>query len=163
MKNIITGLLMLLSISTIICSCNSGGGGTGNPVQPTRAIIKLSVQGATTSTISGLQATLHLPAGVSVKATASAPETDSGVVSASGAAAAADLVLGAYSASRQTVTVHVVKSSGLGVGEFATIICDIARGNSPKPTDFSISDVSVWDTNGALITGMSASLTATIK
>jgi hypothetical protein len=166
MIKITSKLLMLLSASIIISSCNSGGGGApgaSSSTQPTTAVIKLFAQGTTSSPISGLQATLHLPAGVSAKATAYAPQTDDGVVSATGAASGADLVIGTYSTANHTVAVHLVKSTGLNIGEFATINCDIAQSSSPKASDFSVSDLSAWDTNGAPIAGLTASLTATIK
>ncbi len=164
MKKIVSGLLMLLSASMIISSCNSGGGGApgaGGSSQPTTAIIKILAQGTASSTIGGLKASLRLPAGVTVKATASAPQTDDGVVAASGAASGADLVVGTYSS--HTVAVHIVKSDGFGIGEFATVNCDIAQGSSPTATDFSVSNLSAWDTNGALVTGLSVSSTAVIR
>ncbi len=157
---------MLLSASMIISSCNSGGGGApgaGGSSQPTTAIIKILAQGTASSTIGGLKASLRLPAGVTVKATASAPQTDDGVVAASGAASGADLVVGTYSTANHTVAVHIVKSDGFGIGEFATVNCDIAQGSSPTATDFSVSNLSAWDTNGALVTGLSVSSTAVIR
>ncbi len=118
---------------------------------------------ASSTPIGGLQATLTLPSGVSVKATQNAPQTDDGVVAASGEAANAELVLGTYSTSSNAVTVYVSKSAGIAVGEFATVNCDIASGSFPTAADFSVvTNLSAWDVNGAVITGLTATFTATI-
>jgi hypothetical protein len=107
--------------------------------------------------------TLHLPAGISVKASQSAPQTDPGVVVASGNAAGAELVIGTYSAANNTVSLSVIKSSGIAVGEFATVNCDIAAGVFPASGDFSVSNLTAVDSNGAAVTGLTASFSATIN
>ena len=108
--------------------------------------------------------TLHLPAGISVKASQSAPQTDPGVVAASGNAAGAELVIGTYSAAKNnTVSLSVIKSSGIAVGEFATVNCDIAAGVFPASGDFSVSNLTAVDSNGAAVTGLTASFSATIN
>jgi hypothetical protein len=109
-----------------------------------------------------VQAILRLPAGVSVKAAQSAPQTDTGVVAASGNAGA-ELVLGTYSPANNTVSFSVIKSSGFVVGEFATVKCDIAAGAFPASGDFSVTNLTAVDTNGAAITGLTATYMATIN
>jgi hypothetical protein len=165
-NNTIYRLLILACALTLVIGCGGGGGGVGGGVspsgttQPTSAAIKIALEGiASSSPINGVQAILHLPAGVTVKANQNAPQTDIGVVTSSGA----DLVMGVYSAATGSVTVYVAKTSGIAVGEFATINCDIDPGNFPKASDFSVSDLSAWDTNGALITGLTPTFTATIN
>jgi hypothetical protein len=100
---------------------------------------------------------------VSVKAAQSAPQTDPGVVAASGNATGAELVIGTYSASNKTVSLSVIKSSGFSVGEFATVSCDISAGTFPTSTDFSVTNFTAFDTNGAVVTGLTATITATIN
>ncbi len=94
---------------------------------------------------------------VFVKATQSAPQTDDGVVVASGSAAGAELVMGSYSTSANAVTVYVTKSTGFIGGEGATVNCDIASG-SPDASSFTVSGLAAYDTNGAEISGLSAAL-----
>jgi len=151
-------------------ACGGGGGGGGDnstptptptptPVQPTTAVVTLSTQGTTTRTIGGMQATLTLPTGVTVKAAQNAPQTDSGVVTMSGA----DLVMGVYKPSSSTVDVYVAKTAGIAVGSFATVNCDIAVGSFPTTTSFSVSNLKTWDTNGAEFTGLTVTYAATIN
>lgn len=160
---ILKGAIVLLALGVMLAACGGGGGG-GGPAQPTAAVIKLSVEGTPSGTpIGGIQATVTLPSGVSVKATQNPPQTDDNVVLASGGAANAEFVLGTYSTSSNAVTVYVTKSDGIAVGEFATVNCDIAAGTFPTAADFSVTGLSAWDVNGATVTGLAASFTAAIN
>jgi len=161
MKKTSAGLLISMAALFAIHGCGGGGGGAGTPgrKQPTIAVIKIATLGTPSSNpINGAQAILHLPEGVTVKATQNAPQTDTGVVTSSGA----DLFLGVYSAAAGTVQVYVAKTAGIAVGEFATVNCDIATGSFPASSDFSVSNLSVVDAGGNLITGLTATFTATI-
>lgn len=152
----IAGLWMIMAMLLTMPACGGGGGGvTPAPAQPTTAVIKITVQGTpSASPINGIQATLHLPAGVSVKATLNAPQTDAGVVTASGNAAGADLVLGIYPAASGTVNIYVTKTNGFIAGEFATVNCDIAPGTLPAASDFNLTGLDVRDSNGAVVSGL---------
>ncbi len=152
MNKSIQRLWLILCVALLPLGCGGGGGGGGG-THPKTAVIKLSTAGETTQSLGAVQTTLRMPSGVSVKATTNPPQTDSEVVAASGVASGAELVMGIYSSSSGTVTVYLTKSSGFGIGEFATINCDLA-GTSPKSSDFSVSDLSVWDTNGSIVTGL---------
>src|SRR5512143_887519 len=139
----------MLFMSSILFACGGGGGGGGTaptPTQPTTAVVKIATQGTpSNSPISGVQAILHLPAGVSVKAAQSAPQTDPGVVAASGNAAGSEPVLGTYSIANNAVSLSVIKAPGFTVGEFTTVNCDIAAGSFPTAADFSVSNLAVFD------------------
>lgn len=163
-KTIVTGLLVFSLVMTASCGGGGGGGGgTPGTTQPTTAVIKIATQGTpSNSPISGVQAVLHLPAGVSVKAAQSA-QTDTGVVAASGNAAGAELVLGTYSAANNSVSLSVVKSTGFAAGEFVTVDCDIAAGSFPISADFNVSDLAAFDANGAVVTGLTVTFSATIN
>jgi len=161
MKKLIS-LMFVAVMAVTLTACGGGGGGGGTPgrKQPTIAVIKIATLGTPSSSpINGAQAILHLPAGVTVKATQNAPQTDTGVVTSSGA----DLFLGVYSAATGTVQVYVAKTAGIAVGEFATVNCDIAKGSFPASADFSVSNLSVVDADGNLITGLTATFNATIN
>jgi hypothetical protein len=155
--------MMLLTIA-LLAACGGGGGGTSTPAQPTTAVIKIATQGTpSNSPIRGVQVVLHLPAGVSVKTAQSELQTDPGVVVASGNAAGAELVIGSYAAVSNTVSLSVVKSTGFAVGEFVTVNCNIAAGTFPSSADFNVSNLTSFDTNGAAVTGLTATFTATIN
>jgi hypothetical protein len=155
---------ILLMTSFLFACGGGGGGGNSAPPQPSTAVIKVAAQGTpSNSPISGIQVILHLPAGVSVKSAQSAPQTDPGVVTATGNAAGAELVIGTYSVANNTLSLSVIKSSGFAAGEFATVNCDIAAGTFPVAADFSLSNLAPFDTNGAAVTGLTAAFTASIN
>jgi len=157
-KRIVHLLLPFLVLAFAAC----GGGGTP-AAPPTRAIVKLSTTGPSGSRISGIDVTIGLPAGVTVQAAVNPPETDSGVVVASGQAAANSLVAATYTAAAagssarvRTVLVNS-NSTGFALGEFATISCDLASGVNPAASDFPITSISISDLNGQSIGGATVS------
>jgi len=157
-------IVSLISFSLLI-GCGGGGGGGGGstptPATPTKAVVKLSTVGSPSAApLIGVQVTLHLPIGVTVKASANAPQTDTNVVVASGNAVPADLVFGVYSG---TVNAYVAKAAGFASGEFATVNCDIAAGSSPSASSFSVSDLIVSDLVGGLITGLTPSISISFQ
>jgi hypothetical protein len=153
MKRIMYLMTILFCIITFLSSCggSSGGGAAQQPAATTqtRAIVKLSTSGTTTR-IGGVDVKLALPSGVTVKATASPPETDPGVAVASGQAAANSLVAATYTAGSPGI-VHVVlvnsSTIGIGNGEFATITCDLASGVSLSASAFVVQQQVVGETH----------------
>jgi hypothetical protein len=161
--------LFSLSISLFVLFSLIGcGGGSSSTTQSSRvpskkAVVTISTVGSPSVTpLVGVQATLHLPVGVTVKATTNAPQTDTNVIVASGSAVPADLVLGVYSAGSRTVNAYVVKAAGFSAGEFAVVNCDIATGSTPSASSFSVSDLIVSDSIGGLITGLTPSISVTL-
>ena len=171
MKRIMTiGLLMVLFGIISLSGCGTGGGGESTPApQPTTVVLKMSTQGTLPSgtQIGGIDVTIALPTGVTVKSVTSPPETDSGVVVASGLAVANSTVLSTYtaatSASSGKVRVLLANSNGFGTGEFMTIHCDIASGSTPTASDFSLSGFAAKDLNGIVISGLNSSFTAAFQ
>jgi hypothetical protein len=168
------GLLMALVGMISLSGCGGGGGGEGTPApqpatQPTSAVLNISTQGTLPggTQIGGLDVTLALPAGVTVKSVTSPPETDSGVVVTSGVAAANSTVLSTYTAaagaSAGKVRVLLANPNGFGTGEFMTIHCDIAPGNTPTASDFILSGFVASDLNGVAISGLNSAFTAAFQ
>lgn len=137
-------LLMLVLAITMLSSCGGGGGGDGVTIaQPTTAVVTL----ATTVTsaipantvITGYDVTISLPAGVTVKSTTTPPQTDTGVVTATGAAAGSQIAA-VYSPATSTVAgkvrIVIANAAGFSSGEFSTVNCDIAAGYYPTQSDF---------------------------
>jgi len=153
-----------LTLTMTIAACGGGGGGGGGGTSgtqlPTSAVVRIGTEGTpSNSPINGVQANLHLPAGVSVKATQNAPQTDAGVVLSTGA----DLVMGIYSMATGTVSIYVAKTSGIAVGEFATINCDIDMHGFTGLTDLSVTGLEARDTNGNLISGLTTTFSVTVN
>jgi len=170
----LSGLLITCFILVSLVACGGGGGGSA-PVQPTKAVITLSMTGTLPAgtLIYGVQATVNLPAGVTAKASPSSSNpqamvTDAGVASASGQAAGAETVLASYLTSSTTPTTHKValymaKSGGFSVGEFGVVNCDITAGYFPTAADFTVTDLMTFDSNGLTIPGLSVGLTTTVQ
>jgi hypothetical protein len=57
----------------------------------------------------------------------------------------------------------LANSSGFGIGEYATVNCDIIAGYNPTQADFSLTGIVVKDLNGASLNGISVDFTATIQ
>lgn len=119
----------------------------------TRKTIVLASAG-TNALLSGIEATISLPPGVTIKAGAGGQVLDS-VLMASGGASQGALASGKYTPStamtRGTIKLGVISATGFAAGEFATLQCDIAADATPNLTDFLVTGVKVLDSATARI------------
>jgi len=158
------GVFLLAAL--FIAACTGGGGGAP---QPTTAVVKLLTVGTLASgiQIGGIDVTLHLPSGVTVKTETKPPQTDSGVVIASGVTTTTNsYLISTFTPSTNDVRILVVNSDGFGfaTGEYVTVNCDIASGSHPVPTDFTVTSMTVKDLIDAnAINGLTAGITADIQ
>jgi len=118
----------------------------------TRAVVKLDTTGVS-GQIGAVDVTITLPIGVSVQHASNPPETDPGVVAASGQALSGSVVASTYNNTAKTVRIMLVNPSGFSAGEFVTLNTDLATGAAPLSADFAISAISVMDLNGQSIPG----------
>jgi hypothetical protein len=164
----IFSVLLCVLVLTVFTAC-SGSDGITIP-QPTTAVITLATTVVGTmpanTIITGYDVTVSLPQGVTVRSTTAPPQTDAGVVAATGEAVDS-LVAAVYSAATGTLagTVHIliVKEDGFNAGEFSTVNCDIAAGYYPEPTDFPQPTFAAtgFDTNTVSNVDLSSRLTLT--
>jgi hypothetical protein len=155
---------------------NSGGtggdtGGTGGdtgandpsvptPTQYAQAVVTLSTQGLLPqeSSIAGIGINLALPPGVTVPTVNGA--VASGVVTGSGEAVSKATITSDLVPSTSTSTgalrlvVASTQSAGFRVGEFATVICNIAEGSFPQVQGFPVSGFRAVDLHGVTITSL---------
>ena len=172
MKRSIRLIILLSGLMTVLTACGGGGGGGGTPpappptTTPTKAVLKLSTTGPAGSQIAGVDVTVNLPSGVTVKAATAPPETDAGVVVPSGQAAANSLVI-ATAASGPPASVRIVlansNTNGFGIGEFATVTCDLAAGTKPAASAFTIPAALVGDLAGSPISGATVTVAVTLE
>jgi hypothetical protein len=174
MKKTLSSIVLLVLATIPLFACGGGGGGYSAPATvpantlPTRAVVKLFTQGTLTAgtKIGAIDVIVNLPTGVSVKSTGTTPETDPGVVIASGVAQNS-LVVGNYSAPTATTPANVrlalINVVGFGIGEFATVNCDIAAGSNPVQAGFTLSNLAISDTTGTAISGPTSVLTAVFQ
>jgi hypothetical protein len=139
----LTSVVVCAFAFTVLSACGGGGGAGVTVLQPTTAVIKLATTDNGTkpanTIITGYDVLISLPAGVTVKSTTAPPQTNDGVVTATGAATGASIAA-VYSAATSTlsgtVRILIAKADGFSAGEFVTVNCDIAAGHYPKTTDF---------------------------
>lgn len=166
-KTLQAWLFFVIAISVLPACGGGGGGGTdsGNaaaPLQPTSAIVRLITAG-TGTTIYGIDVTVDLPAGVTLKSAVNPPSTDAGVVIASGATGSASIVTAVYTAATSTqpakARIGIVNANGFSSGEYCAVNADIAAGHSPQASDFSMVNFQAWDGLGGVISGITPSFT----
>lgn len=173
-KTLLSGLIVFL-VSLSLAGCGGGGDSSGAAatVQATKAMLTLSTQGTVppSTQIGGIEVTVNLPAGVTVKASPSPSNaailvTDANVVTAVGSAAGAEVVQATAAANTPSaVTIMIAKSGGFPAGDFAFVSCDIASGvtTTPAAADFSLTNFKAVDLNGQPLTGLTPGFTAAIQ
>lgn len=152
----------------LLAAC--GGGETATQTQPTSATLKLATRGTLPAgtTLSGVFITVTLPAGVSVM-TDAAGAVAAGVVAVSGVAVPGNFLPPAYTPASGAapaslrIALSSTAAAGFGVGEFATVICNIASGSHPQASDFSLSGFSAIDLSGNTVGVLTTSFVADIR
>lgn len=176
----ISSVLMCTLVLTVFSACGGGGDSGFTVQQPTTAVITLATAATSTipatTTINSYNVTITLPAGVTVKST-NPPETDAGVVTASGKASGASIT-GVYTVATGTfpamvklyvVEVDPITGAGFDPGEFCIVKGDIAAGHYPTASSFAqptLDDASGIDisTSTVTLTGqLSLSATAVVQ
>jgi hypothetical protein len=163
-----TAIAFLLCASAL-GGCGSGSGGTGatssrTPGSGQQVVLKLSTQGAVASrAINGVQATIDLPAGVTIAADATTGKIDLSVLTASGVAAGPAVIVGGHYAAASSSAggkgkVILVNTAGFDSGEFANLTCSVASGSSLTSADFTVTDAKAVDQNGAAIPGVTVTV-----
>lgn len=165
-------ILQFLALAVAAIALHGCGGGSSDPkpaaqtpapAQATVANVKLSTAGAGSS-LSGVQVTVTLPDGVTVKATDGIP--DAGVVKISGVAPA-NATLGAHYVPATATTpgqimVLVASTVSFPAGEFATITCDVAAGKTLSKDMLTFTDYRPVDGSGRSVLAEYPTVTADV-
>lgn len=180
-NNSLRNVLIIALAMAMFSAC--GGDKKGAPVPtlpapqpsgPTTAVIRIAIAGTLDpgTMIGGITITAVLPAGVTVKATPDAQNpailvTDSGVVTASGAAVS-DATgenassFGTYDSTDRKVSIQVYDQDGFETGEFVTVRCAIASGSAPTAANFGLEAFTPKDLNGTDINGLTPGYTVQV-
>jgi len=163
MKKLLT-LVMVAGMSAFLFHAACGG---GTP-DPTTAVLTLSSAGTlpTGVKIGGIDMTIVIPAGATIqttKANTSKMVTYSGAVVPAGVAAGPNAITLATNPAPDQVVVKLANADGFGIGEFATVTCDIVAGSTVVEKDFIAGSFSVVDLNGAPITGLTVELSVVLQ
>lgn len=173
MKKMLMGLFLLCTFMGLFGCGGGGGGGTGggskvepDPV-PTTAVVKLYAEGVLSegTSLAGIGITVNLPAGVTVQ-TDSAGRVVGGAVAGSGVTEGKAVIAEPdYTPATDTAPGKLsfvlagTDAEGFGMGEFATVTCDLAAGANPQPTDFTLTDFRPVDLRGAPVDDLAATHT----
>lgn len=148
LKNLMYSGLILVALTLFGCGGGgSGGGGSDDSVTITKLSKKLVTSESLPSDrkFLGIQGEITLPSGVSVKS-----DSDNKVLSSylqpSGVATNSSVIWGSISGNKLTFAMTTTDvSQGIAVGEFATLVCDVAS-TAPVPLDtFTITGVKIID------------------
>ncbi len=133
--------------------------------QVSSTVLRLSSVGAPTgNTLSGVELTIMLPAGVTVNADANGAVASSDIVPSGVAPIGSSIAARYYPAvgpvQPGSVRLSLISSNPFSGGEFATLTLKVAPGTTVQSSSFPISGFAAFDTNGAIISGVTGSLTA---
>jgi hypothetical protein len=143
-------------------------GGTTSTQQYSTAVLKISSQGTLNlaNSIVGIDTTISIPVGVSLKTDLSG-KVDTSIVTASGVAVNNSFVDTNYSppsaSSPGTLRIIFLNTTGISTGEFVTITADIATGAFPQVADFSISAFRAADGMGVVLSSITGLLSTVLK
>jgi len=173
MKHYAIMLVGSLVIPVVLSACGGGGSTASQAPQKAVAVMRTTQLSTPATPIAAISATLTIPNGVTVRTTTSDPyQPDTTVVqllnaSAAGTAAAPTLVFSRYSAATATTVgklkFTVMDVRGFTAAEQIAITLDVTSGFYPTSSDFGLIDYTFSDINGAILTGISPTLTATIQ
>ena len=139
------------------------GGGSSSAPTSTTATLRLSTSGTLPqgTSLEGVEITLTLPTGVTIR-TESGDPVASGYVNVAGEGLPESVIAVYIPASGTTpatlsLAVTSTTAAGFGTGQFVTVTCDL-NGTSPKASDFVLSDFKPYDLSGNLVNGLTASI-----
>jgi hypothetical protein len=155
-----SGLATGVAVGTSIITATSGSISGSTTLTNTAPLLRLSTIGTLPAAvkISAIDITVTLAPGVSLKSTITPPETNAGIVYASGVATFKSLLATNYTAPTGTlpgrVRIAVVDATGIGTGEFAIVNYIIAAGSNPITADFNVTNLTISDTSCSPIAGL---------
>ena len=173
-KLTILGILFSTVALSMTAGCGGGGGGGTPPPLPIKAVVTISTSGnPLPAPIGGIEITLNLPSGVTVKAHDDNLQkvVDTGVLTPLITPLdPSDSVLstGTYSAASPPtpgkVYIYVGTGSGFNTGDVVTVTCDIAPGSLPTAANFSLEGFTPYGLGGiTTITGLNAGFTVAFQ
>lgn len=169
-------LLVLGGACLLLAACGSGG--TSSSAERKGLAVMQVYSPTATSSIAAISATLTIPFGVTVKTDPADPfQPAGGVVELRNAPPSGTLVFARYSAatsykmpeSGQVITYpgklkfSVIDVNGFAATEQILLHLDVTPGYFPQAGDFSLLNSSFSDINGAVMVGVTPTLTTTIQ
>ena len=150
-----TNLFSCLILFTALSLLNNCG--SSPEVSATASTITITAREMPSETpVFGIHADIILPAGATVKASQHPPEIDSGIIETSDPNSI--YCIGTYSPANNVVSLYLMKATSIQNGDFIKVKYEIANGAFPSAGDFSVANLKTYDMNGAVITGLSSTV-----
>jgi hypothetical protein len=155
--NIIKYILTIASL-LLLTACGGGSDSTGTGITAAATTMKLTVaiNGSNASSVKGIQATITVPDGVSIKADAEGKITE-GVITGSATAPTGNID-GKYTAIDKKVTLGFTTDGTITEGDLATMTIDFTTATAPAATAFTITSSKLVDADGNAVSGVSLAL-----
>ena len=158
-------IVWFILLTVLITGCGSGGGVTGNAVDPvpspgpapapSQATVYITTSAASAATIIyGVEFVLHLPAGATVPAKADGEVLDGILQTADSGVSAGARYVPATATARASVKVNIFDPGGFAVGDLATLTCTIAPPSTVSATGFTLKDFVAKDADGVVMLGI---------
>jgi hypothetical protein len=164
MKKMLYPLLLMLFL-TLLSACGDAPQATKTGTTM-KAVIKSTALTATRN-IAGINLTITLPPGVAPPLLADGTANPAATVEITSATAAGQNLPGAIytpatSAAPATLAVSAIVAAGFSANDQITLHLNVAAGTIPVESDFTLLSFTAFDINGATVSGLSPTLTATI-
>lgn len=159
-------VMILLVAVFFLAACGSEEGGEGDNPKRASAAFKLAGVMPSGQPVAGVQMTLHFPPGITVEIDTATGDVAASVIRVSGSGSPA--VTGAYYLPATTTTdgelrFLVINTTGFTLGDFLELTLNVTPGTIPVATDFTLTNVSISDPDGNLLTGLQPLMTVTIQ
>lgn len=142
-----------------LTACGGGGESDDGP----SAVFRFAEAVQDAQPVAGVLMTLHFPPGVSVEIDPATGDVAESVIQVSGSGNSLEAANYNQESNELTFLVVNLTETGFTPGDFLTVALDVAPGVLPAATDFSLTGVSVSDTDGNVIDDLQPVMTVTIQ
>jgi hypothetical protein len=170
MKNgICVGILLLVAALVAGCGGGGGGGSSSGAASPgtVKAVMKTTALSPAAATVGAISATISFPDGVYAKTDASGAVVE--VITMANSTLPAGTViqvpdyLPAATGHTGSIKFTILNADGFNATEAVTISLLIRSGTLPKAADFALVNFVAKDLNGADVTTLKPTLSATVQ
>ena len=155
-------LFTLMTVAIFgLTACGGGGEGRDDAAVRAGASLRLAGTMASGQSVHGVQMTLHMPPGVTVKINPANGDVAASVIRFTGSG---NPTIGVnYIPASGELIFLVVHPTGFTLGDFLELTLDVTPGTIPVASDFFLTDVSISDPDGNVLADLQPVMTVTIQ